>query len=115
MSTGWTIFVVALACVIFVGLAIALVVFARRSSEEGELIAIMKRIDREGHCEVGWEPPRWKRPSDAALISNDDASYLLQAHYECDADVCEWKGAAFRSKVAARKIEPSTRSERYAR
>lgn len=114
MSTVWSMIAISAAGGAVLGIImISHAVIVRRSDRGSDLDAILQRLELDGHCRVGWDAPIWRRPSDASRLGEADASYLLQAHYECDANTCPWKMAGFHSLVAARKARPNNIPDLY--
>ncbi|MFD0360178.1 hypothetical protein ACFQZZ_01795 [Nocardia sp. GCM10030253] len=73
------------------------------------------RLDRETFCSLGWpavDVPPWDA---AEAFSIDEAHTLMRAHRDCRLESCPWKRVAFQNLVAAGRIKPDLRSERYAR
>jgi hypothetical protein len=73
------------------------------------------RFDGEMFCALGWptvEVPLWDA---AEAFSIDEAHTLMRGHRDCRLESCPWKRVAFRNLVAAGRIKPDLRSERYAR
>ncbi|MFE7801486.1 hypothetical protein [Nocardia sp. NPDC057440] len=73
------------------------------------------RVGRETFCSLGW-PAVDAPPEDAAAaFSIDEAHTLMRTHRDCRVESCPWKRVAFQTLVAAGRIKPDLRSERYAR
>ncbi|MFQ6329861.1 hypothetical protein ACLMAL_27505 [Nocardia sp. CWNU-33] len=112
-SWQWILGVLVVVAVTAVGLFAMSVRNERR--EESTSYQSRDRIDRETFCALGW-PAVDAPPEDAAkAFSIDEAHTLMRTHRDCRVESCPWKRVGFQTLVAAGRIKPDLRSERYAR